>query len=180
MTAQKECPEILKLKAVVNGSYYGWIDFNAEVEKAGDHFRRPTGAEATNNEDISILYFTSGTTSLPKMVLHNFAYPLGHIITAKYWQNVMDDGLHYTVADTGWAKAVWGKIYGQWIAGSAVFAYDYEVFNPVNLLEEDAGLQGHDLLCPAHDLPVPHQRGPEQVRFLQHEVLCDRRRAAEP
>jgi acetyl-CoA synthetase len=134
--AQKECPGILKLKAVVNGSYDGWIDFNGEVEKAGDHFTRPTGDEATKNEDISILYFTSGTTSLPKMVIHNFAYPLGHILTAKYWQNVMDDGLHYTVADTGWAKAVWGKIYGQWIGGSAVFAYDYEVFNPLNLLKK--------------------------------------------
>ncbi len=134
--AQKECSDILKLKAVVNGSHDGWIDFNGELEKAGDQFERPTGEEATKNEDISILYFTSGTTSLPKMTRYNFIYPLGHILTAKYWQNVMDDGLHFTVADTGWAKAVWGKIYGQWIAGSAVFAYDYEVFNPLNLLKK--------------------------------------------
>lgn|SRR5271157_2071773 len=133
--AQKECPT-LKLKAVVNGSHEGWIDFNGEVEKAGDHFERPKGKEATNNEDILILYFTSGTVGLPKMVQHNFTYPLGHILTAKYWQNVTDGGLHYTVADTGWAKAVWGKIYGQWLAGSAVFAYDYEVFNPLNLLKK--------------------------------------------
>ncbi len=133
--AQKECPDMLKYKVVVNGSHDGWIDFNAEVEKAGDQFVRPTGDEATKNEDTSILYFTSGTTSLPKMAVHNFAYPLGHILTAKYWQNVIDGGLHYTVADTGWAKAVWGKIYGQWIAGTAVFAYDYEVFNPLNLLK---------------------------------------------
>ena len=131
----KECPDILKYKVVVNGSHPGWIDYDTEVEKAGDHFERPTGAEATKNEDVSILYFTSGTTGMPKMVVHDFAYPLGHILTARYWQNVMDNGLHYTVADTGWAKAVWGKIYGQWIAGSAVFAYDYEQFNPVNLLE---------------------------------------------
>ncbi|MDI6896342.1 AMP-binding protein [Methanocella conradii] len=134
--AQRECPDTLKLKAVVNGSYEGWIDFNAEVNKAGGRFERPTGEEATKNEDISIVYFTSGTTSLPKMTRINFTYPLGHILTAKYWQNVIDGGLHYTVADTGWAKAVWGKIYGQWIAGSAVFAYDYDEFNPVNLLEK--------------------------------------------
>jgi acetyl-CoA synthetase len=135
-TAQKECPDTLKLKAVVGGKYDGWIDFNAEVEKAGGHFERPSGVEATKNDDIMILYFTSGTTSLPKMTRINFTYPLGHILTAKYWQNVTDGGLHYTVADTGWAKAVWGKIYGQWIAGSAVFAYDYEVFHPLNLLKK--------------------------------------------
>jgi acetyl-CoA synthetase len=134
--AQRECPDMLKLKAVVNGSHDGWINFDVEIKTAGDHFERPTGNEATKNEDISILYFTSGTAGLPKMVQHNFVYPLGHMLTAKYWQNVVDGGLHYTVADTGWAKAVWGKIYGQWIAGSAVFAYDYEEFRPLNLLKK--------------------------------------------
>ena len=134
--AQKECPDMLKFKAVVNGCHNGWIDFNGAVEKAGDRFERPVGEAATKNEDTSILYFTSGTTGLPKMVWFNFIYPLGHILTAKYWQNVSDGGLHYTVADTGWAKAVWGKIFGQWIAGSAVFAYDYEEFNPLNLLKK--------------------------------------------
>jgi acetyl-CoA synthetase len=72
---------------------------------------------------------------MPKMVQHDFTYPLGHILTAKYWQNVQEDGLHLTVADTGWAKAVWGKIYGQWIAGCAVFVYDYERFEPRKLLD---------------------------------------------
>ena len=72
---------------------------------------------------------------MPKMVQHDFTYPLGHILTAKYWQNVQEDGLHLTVADTGWAKAVWGKIYGQWTAGSAVFVYDYDKFVPKELLE---------------------------------------------
>jgi acetyl-CoA synthetase len=134
--AQKECPGLLKYKAVAGGTHDGWIDFNAEVAKAGDHFERPTGAEATKNDDIAILYFTSGTAGLPKMAQHNFVYPLGHIITAKYWQNVVEDGLHYTVSDTGWMKAVWGKLYGQWIAGSAVFAYDYEEFNPLRLLQK--------------------------------------------
>lgn len=134
--AQKECSNLLKIKAVVNGTHEGWIDFDSELEKAGDLFERPTGDQATQNKDISLLYFTSGTTSLPKMAVHNFTYPLGHILTAKYWQNVIDGGLHFTVADTGWAKAVWGKIYGQWIAGTAIFVYDYEVFNPKNLLKK--------------------------------------------
>jgi len=133
--AQNECPDILKYKVVVNGSHDGWVDFDREIVGAGDSFSRLGGAEETKNGDISILYFTSGTTSLPKMAIHDFTYPLGHILTAKYWQNVVDGGLHYTVADTGWAKAVWGKIYGQWIAGTAVFAYDYEQFNPLNLLK---------------------------------------------
>ncbi len=86
---------------------------------------------ATENADTSLLYFTSGTTGMPKMVQHDFVYPLGHILTAKYWQSVEDGGLHLTVADTGWAKAAWGKIYGQWICGAAVFVYDYDRFVPV-------------------------------------------------
>ena len=89
----------------------------------------------TRNNDIMLLYFTSGTTGMPKMVSHDFIYPLGHILTAKYWQNVKDDGLHFTVADTGWAKSAWGKIYGQWLSGSAVMTYDYDKFVPKNLME---------------------------------------------
>jgi acetyl-CoA synthetase len=125
----------LKYKALVGGSREGWFDFNAELEKASEDFERPTGQDATKNEDILLLYFTSGTTGMPKMVSHDYTYPLGHILTAKYWQNVQDGGLHLTVADTGWAKAVWGKIYGQWLAGSAVFVYDYEKFVPKDLLD---------------------------------------------
>lgn len=132
--AQKESPTLL-YKALVGGSREGWYDFNAEMEKADAHFTKPSGKDMTCNEDTCLIYFTSGTTGLPKMVRHNFTYPLGHILTAKYWQNVQDGGLHFTVADTGWAKAVWGKIYGQWICGSAVFVYDYDKFVPKNLLE---------------------------------------------
>ncbi|HOP99239.1 MAG TPA: AMP-binding protein [Acetivibrio clariflavus] len=124
----------LKAVALVGGSKEGWYDFNKEVEEASPDFARPTGNKATKNDDIMLLYFTSGTTGMPKMVRHNFTYPLGHIITAKYWQNVEDGGLHLTVADTGWAKAVWGKIYGQWLAGAAVFVYDYDKFVPKDLL----------------------------------------------
>ena len=113
----------------------GWLDFNAGLDAAPAEFPRPAGAEASANTDPFLLYFTSGTTGMPKMVLHNYTYPLGHILTAKYWQNVEPDGLHLTVADTGWAKAAWGKIYGQWLAGCAVMTYDYDKFVPKQMLE---------------------------------------------
>lgn len=110
----------------------GWYDFNEGIANAAP-FVRP---ESVNrNEDLSLLYFTSGTTGNPKMVAHDFLYPLGHIITASYWHNVGPDSLHLTLADTGWGKAVWGKLYGQWIAGANVFVYDYEKFAPADLLK---------------------------------------------
>jgi len=80
-----------------------------------------------------VLYFTSGTTGYPKGVIHDFTYPLAHIVTAKYWQQAEDNGLHFTVAETGWAKASWGKIYGQWLVGSAVMVYDFDNFDPRQL-----------------------------------------------
>ncbi len=125
----------LKTKALVGDKRDGWLDFTSELENTSSEFKRPTGSDATKNEDIMLLYFTSGTTGMPKMVQHNFTYPLGHILTAKYWQNVTDGGLHLTVADTGWAKAMWGKIYGQWISGAAVFVYDYDKFVPKEFLD---------------------------------------------
>ena len=85
-------------------------------------------------EDLLYCIYTSGTTGNPKMVAHDFTYPLGHIITGSFWHNVKEDSLHLTLADTGWGKAVWGKLYGQWIAGSNVFVYDYEKFEPVDVL----------------------------------------------
>ncbi len=114
----------------------GWETFADVCPGLPAEYPRPQGDQATNNEDIMLLYFTSGTSGYPKMVQHNYSYPLGHIVTAKYWQNVVDGGLHLTVAETGWAKAVWGKLYGQWIAGSAVFAYDMVSFIPSRLLEK--------------------------------------------
>ena len=115
-----------------------WVNFHKEIEKYDARFDRPTGDKATRNEDIMLLYFTSGTSGYPKMVQHNFVYPLGHIVTAKYWQNVVDNGLHLTIAETGWAKAVWGKLYGQWLAGSAVFSYDMTSFKPDRMLQKIA------------------------------------------
>lgn len=128
---------MLKKKVALFGGREGWHSFHGEFENCSDVFARPNGADSITNEDIMLIYFTSGTTGMPKMVQHNFIYPLGHIMTAKYWQNVQDNGLHLTVSDTGWAKAVWGKLYGQWICGSAVFAYDFNhKFEPTDLLHK--------------------------------------------
>jgi len=110
-----------------------WIDFSPLMEKASPEFKRP--GQMTANNDIMLLYFTSGTTGMPKMVRLDFAYPLGHIATAKYWHQLTSESLHLTVADTGWAKAAWGKIYGQWLVGAAVFVYDYDRFVPSAMLE---------------------------------------------
>lgn len=114
----------------------GWENFIEGLESAKP-FSRPQ--QVNTNNDISLLYFTSGTTGEPKMVIHDFTYPLGHIVTAKYWHNLDENSLHLTVADTGWAKAVWGKLYGQWIAGAAVMVYDHEKFTPqivLNLIQK--------------------------------------------
>jgi acetyl-CoA synthetase len=115
------------------GALTPWADFSSLLKNDPGNFVRPS--RVNTNDDIMLLYFTSGTTGMPKMVRHNFAYPLGHILTAKYWQQVQPGGLHLTVADTGWAKAAWGKIYGQWLCGSAVFVYDYDRFVPAAMLE---------------------------------------------
>ncbi|MCE5345774.1 MAG: AMP-binding protein [Bacteroidales bacterium] len=125
----------LKYKVMVGGNRKGWLNLTDEIEKSSESFVRPTGDETTSNTDIMLVYFTSGTTGMPKMVSHDFTYPLGHIITSKFWQNVQDGGLHLTLADTGWAKSVWGKLYGQWLSGSAVMTYDYDKFVPKNIME---------------------------------------------
>ena len=113
----------------------GWISFHEEYEKAPAEFPRPVGEAATHNKDPMLLYFTSGTSGYPKMVLQDYDYPIGHIMTAKYWHGVVEDGLHLTIAETGLAKSTWGKLYGQWIAGTALFVYDMNMFKPAKMLE---------------------------------------------
>ena len=131
---QNSLPKCPTLKTLVSTGPIvpeGWFDFNKEIDAAAP-FVRPE--LANTNDDVSLMYFTSGTTGNPKMVAHSFTYPLGHIITGSFWHNVKEDSLHLTLADTGWGKAVWGKLYGQWIAGANVFVYDFEKFEPVDVL----------------------------------------------
>ncbi len=131
-------PEIpsIKEKIIVGERQEGWKFFEEEIEKFSDKFDRPIGEEATKWNDIMLVYFTSGTSGMPKMVQHNFAHPLGHIVTAKYWHQVQENKLHMSVTDSGWAKFGWGKIYGQWICGAVIFAYDMDKFVPAKLLEK--------------------------------------------
>ncbi len=135
---EKAMPKIdtLTTRTVVGQPRDGWNFFEEEIEKQSDVFERPTGDQATNWNDVMLVYFTSGTEGMPKMIQHNFAHPLGHIVTAKYWQQVQDGKLHMSVSDSGWAKFGWGKIYGQWISGAVVFAYDMDKFVPAKLLEK--------------------------------------------
>ena len=123
-------------RVIVAGERDGWTPFDVLVAGEPDEFERPTGEAGVTSKDIMLVYFTSGTTGSPKAVCHNFAHPLGHIITAKYWQQVQEDTLHMSVTDSGWAKFGWGKIYGQWIAGATIFAYDMDKFVPTKLLQK--------------------------------------------
>ena len=133
--AQSEIPS-LKTKVIVERKIEGWEYFEERIAQFSDAFERPVGSEANKWNDIMLVYFTSGTTGMPKMVQHNFAHPLGHIVTAKYWQQVQENKLHMSVSDSGWAKFGWGKIYGQWICGAVIFAYDMDKFIPLNLLKK--------------------------------------------
>ena len=128
--AMVQSPTVKNL-VIVNTEREGWISFDKGVAEASPF----DGPRVTENSDVSLIYFTSGTTSHPKMVAHDYLYPLGHITTAYFWQKVRKGGLHLTVADTGWGKAVWGKMYGQWISQATVFVYDYHAkFKAIDLI----------------------------------------------
>ena len=151
----------LEHKFIIGGQRDGWEDFDTEMEKYPETWERVPN----KNTDHFLMYFTSGTSGNPKMAMHDFTYPLGHILLAKHWHQVDPEGLHWSVADTGWAKNAWGKIYGQWIMESAVFVYEYDKFEPSDILDMiekfkittfccpptmfrlylNAGLEGHDL-----------------------------------
>ena len=135
----------------------GFLDFHRGIAGAAP-FTRPD--YEIGNDDISLMYFTSGTTGEPKMVAHDFTYPLGHIVTGYLWHNLNEQSLHLTIADTGWGKAVWGKLYGQWIVGANVFVYDHEKFTPADILKKIQDYHVTSLCAP-----------PTIFRFLIHEDL---------
>lgn len=130
-------------KITVDGKKEGWLNFDEEFIKYSSSFE----TNRVNAKDPMIIFFTSGTTSNPKAVVQTFDYPLTHLVTAKYWQNVNPNGLHYTMADTGWAKFFWGKIYGQWLCDAPVFAYDYEGKYDSNVIASIIEKYGITTLC---------------------------------
>ena len=134
--AMKEVPCVQHAATI--GKREGFIDYTEAVEKQSEELDIPFRSERSA-DDLLLLYFTSGTTGMPKMVTLPQRYTLGHIVTARYWLNCMDDGLHFTLAETGWAKASWGKLFGQWLCGSAIFVYDFHgKFDPSALMEHIA------------------------------------------
>ena len=122
----------LEHKIIVNGTREGWHDFNEEFPMYSSHFARTEDAPC--GSDPMLMFFTSGTSGYPKLAAHNYKYPLGHFITAKYWHHVNPDGLHLTISDTGWAKSMWGKLYGQWLCEAAIFVYDFDRFDAEQIL----------------------------------------------
>jgi len=129
--AAKTSPS-LKIKMIVGGEKDGWKNFDEDYKRFSTHFER--NEDSPCGDDTMLMYFTSGTSGYPKIATHNYKYPLGHFHTAKYWHNVNPDGLHFTISDTGWAKAMWGKLYGQWLCEAATFVYDFDRFEAADIL----------------------------------------------
>ena len=132
--AAEKC-DVLKTKIIAHGKREGWLTFDEEYIKHSDVFERPSAEEGAFGYDPMLMFFTSGTTGYPKIAMHSHRYPLGHFITAKYWHNVDPNGLHFTISDTGWGKALWGKLYGQWLCEAGVFTYDFDRFNADDILK---------------------------------------------
>ncbi len=129
--AAKNVPE-LKHLLLVGGERDGWRNFDEEYSLYSTHYNRTE--ETPCGEDLMLMFFTSGTTGYPKIAAHNYKYALGHFVTAKYWHGVTDGGLHFTISETGWGKALWGKLYGQWLCEGAVFTYDFDRFDASDIL----------------------------------------------
>ena len=122
----------LEQKIIVGGTREGWRSFDAEYGLFSSHYFRTESTPC--GSDPMLMFFTSGTSGYPKIAAHSYKYPLGHFITAKYWHQVNPEGLHFTISDTGWAKAMWGKLYGQWLCEAATFVYDFDRFDAEKIL----------------------------------------------
>ena len=123
------------IKMIVNGEREGWFNFNDGIKGCSDVFERPTDPkELSCGTEPILMYFTSGTTGYPKIATHSHLYGLGHFVTARYWHNVDPNGIHFTISDTGWGKALWGKFYGQWLSETCVFVYDFNRFDAAKIL----------------------------------------------
>ena len=153
--SKAESPTLKTLVSIGPKQAEGFHDWHKEWNDA-PAFVRPS--EKNDNDDTMLMYFTSGTSGEPKMVAHDFLYALGHLTTGVYWHNLGEDSIHLTVADTGWGKAVWGKMYGQWFAGAAVFVFDHEKFTADKILRQIEKYRITSFCAP-----------PTVYRFLIHE-----------
>lgn len=153
--SKAESPTLKTLVSIGPKQAEGFHDWHKEWNDA-PAFVRPT--EKNDNDDTMLMYFTSGTSGEPKMVAHDFLYAMGHLTTGVYWHNLGEDSIHLTVADTGWGKAVWGKMYGQWFAGAAVFVFDHEKFTADKILRQIEKYRITSFCAP-----------PTVYRFLIHE-----------
>ncbi len=129
--AMEECGRI-EIKMMVHGKRDGWLDFDEGLERSAAVYKRR--ADSPKGNDLMMMMFTSGTTKYPRIAAHTHKYPLGHLVTAKFWHNCTPDGIHFTISDTGWGKALWGKIYGQWLCETCIFVYDFDRFKAEDIL----------------------------------------------
>ncbi len=160
-------------KMLVRGARPGWHGFDEGVAEAAP-FVRPAPADLPAVEDPMLLYFTSGTTAQPKMVVHDFSYPIAHIDTAKYWHKVDPEGLHLTLSETGWAKSVWGKLYGQWFLETGIYVYDFDRFDPEHLLQhiQDDGVTTFCAAPTVYRFLVQHDLSRYDLSRLQHCTIA--------
>ncbi len=159
--AEPDC-ETVEIKLVTKHKDAGpsWQSFEDGFEAASEEWVRPTGDKATRATDIMLICFSSGTTGYPKIITHNYKYPLGHISTGVFWHHVVDGGLHFAISDTGWMKAFWGKLYGQWLGETAIMIYDFDKFDAADILNKLEKYKVTTFCCP-----------PTMYRMiLQHDV----------
>lgn len=167
--AAPECTT-LEYQLLVAGSRKGWLDYSSALENTIGEFLID---ESLTVHDLMIFYFTSGTSGMPKMVVHDHSYPLGHLTTAGYWQNVRNNGLHLTGVDSGWAKFGWGCIYGQWILGCAILGYDCDhKFDPKKMLEVIRQKQPTSLCVPATVYRFFMKEGVTKEDFASISYCC--------
>ena len=160
------------VKSMVDGCRPGWHDFDSEFRLFSDEFIRTKDAPA--GEDPMLMFFTSGTTGFPKAAVQCFKYPLGHFVTAKYWHCVDPDGLHLTISDTGWAKAMWGKLYGQWLNEAAVFVYDFDRFDAADILPMFAKYNITTFCAPPtmYRMLIKQDLGKYDLTSIQHATIA--------
>ncbi len=170
--AEAECGTHLE-KMIVRGARPGWHGFDEGVAEAPP-FEKPAPADLPAVDDPMLLYFTSGTTAQPKMVVHDFSYPIAHIDTAKYWHKVDPEGLHLTLSDSGWAKSVWGKLYGQWFLETGIYVYDFDRFDAERLLQhlQDDGVTTFCAAPTVYRFLVTHDLARYDLSRLQHCTIA--------